>query len=514
MWIPLGIPVPSPMSMEIEDKSRPSVLLVDDVAQLRDSLSQMLASEFDVTCVTSAAHALEILRGTQRFSVVISDYDMPDTSSVDLMRVLEEERPELALIMLTGAPELDLTNDISSHRFLVKPCGVRDLVDAVRSGVEYSHAYVDEELELGELEFGFGAMTELNHSLELRVREQGESIASFRRMTAGLNEADDLDEIAWVTATAAYEVLGGRGIFVQIMDRGGVRAEQSLGPEMSQRMIAEPMMTKDGAIGEIVIDVLGPDGRRASRADQHLLAAIASTAAVAAHSEFSKRERDDSQYATVVALARLSEQRDQETGQHLDRVSAYCRLIAETMRERGLYPELLTNGYIRDLERSAPLHDIGKVGIPDSILLKKGKLTASEWEVMKTHAEIGADTLRSVTTGRHAPGYLLMGLEVALGHHERWDGSGYPAGIEGLDIPLCARIVALADVYDALTNHRPYKVAWAHTDAMALIEESSGSHFDPEVVESFLSVEAVADEIHRRLADEDVDALRGMRRVG
>lgn len=503
--------------MKSEGKFKPAVLLVDDVAQLRESLSLMLASEFDVTCATNAGHALEILRGAKRFSVVISDYDLPGTSSMDLMRMLQKERPGLARIILTGAPEFEIeaAREIKLHKFLVKPCGIRDLVDAVRSGVAYSDAYVDEDLELGELEFVFEAMTELNRVLEERVRGQSESIASFRRMTAGLNQADDLDEIAHVTATAAYEVLGGRGIFVQIMDRGGVRAESSLGPEMSQRMIAESLMTKDGPIGEIVIDVLDPDGQRASRADQHMLAAIASTAAVAAHNEFRKRERDDAQYATVVALARLSEQRDQETGQHLERVSAYCRLIAETMRERGLHLDLLTDTYILDLERSAPLHDIGKVGIPDSILLKKGKLSASEWEVMKTHAEIGAETLRSVTNGHHAQGYLLMGLDVALGHHERWDGSGYPGGIEGRDIPLSARIVALADVYDALTNRRPYKVAWPHSDAVALIMESSGTHFDPEVVEAFLSVEEHAQEIHHRLADEDLDVedtLGGMRR--
>jgi len=150
----------------------------------------------------------------------------------------------------------------------------------------------------------------------------------------------------------------------------------------------------------------------------------------------------------------------------LERVSEYSQLIAEGLRRDGHYQDVITDDWIRDLYHSVPLHDIGKVGIPDRILLKSGKLDAEEWEIMKQHTTIGAQTLRSVM-GEHSNSSLLrMGLEIAWCHHEKWDGSGYPRAIRGDEIPLSARILSLADVYDALTTVRPYKRAWTHEQAL------------------------------------------------
>jgi putative two-component system response regulator len=193
-------------------------------------------------------------------------------------------------------------------------------------------------------------------------------------------------------------------------------------------------------------------------------------------------------------------------------------LIAERLRERGHFVSQLTDEYIRDLERSAPLHDIGKVGIPDSVLLKPGKLNAREWAIMKTHAEIGAATLEGVILQNSSQDFLLMGCEIARCHHERWDGGGYPAGLKGEEIPLSARILALADVYDALTSVRPYKAAWTHEEALSWVEEHSGSHFDPTVITAFLGVAEQANSIRARLADrpedfEDKPVLRSLRRT-
>lgn len=486
---------------------RPTILLVDDVELLLATLTGVLEREFDVVTAMSGDEALEKLAKNERISAIVCDYSMPGMTGLEVLERCAQEHPEVGRIMLTGIPEFDLAVDAmrsaQPHRFLRKPCSFDELVEAVHSGVRSFEKAVEVELEADELFFSNESLSVLNRGLEERVRKQGESIACFRRLALELNHVEDLQGIARAAAAATYESLGARGVYVQINEPGGESGEFCLGPEMSPRMISEPLRTRDGQVGEIVVDVVDAEGRELRGGEQNVLAAIASTAAVAAHNEFRRRQRDEAQYATVVALARLSEQRDQETGRHLERVSEYCRLVADGLVEAGLHLDLIDASWTRDLTRSAPLHDIGKVGIPDSILLKKGKLTPGEWEVMKTHAQIGADTLRSVANSRHSQSYLSMGLDIALCHHERWDGSGYPAGLSGPKIPLAARILAIADVYDALTTVRPYKTAWSHEEAIGYIRDNRATHFDPDVVDAFLALGERANEIRVRLADEE-----------
>ena len=278
---------------------------------------------------------------------------------------------------------------------------------------------------------------------------------------------------------------------------------------MSAEIHEEELTTSEGRLGQIAIDAIDKEGNRLSDVDLRLLSSLASSTAVAAHNEFRRRERDEAQHATILALARLSEQRDNETGQHIERVSSYCKLAAEALREDGKHLDVITDGWIDDLVRSAPLHDIGKVGIPDSILLKPGKLTPEEWEIMKTHAEIGAITLDSVIQENGHQGFLAMGRDIAWCHHEQWSGEGYPRGLKGDQIPLSARILALADVYDALTTVRPYKQAWPHEEAIAWISGRAGSHFDPDVVQAFMRRAEEAQEIAERLADTE-DSFNGV----
>jgi putative two-component system response regulator len=243
------------------------------------------------------------------------------------------------------------------------------------------------------------------------------------------------------------------------------------------------------------------------------LRSIASSIGVAALEQLRRAERDAAQEATILALARLAEHRDNETAKHLERVSRFCRLIAEGLRQ-DLRDELqIEDGWIRDVERSAPLHDIGKVGIPDSILMKPGPLTDGEWAIMKTHTLIGADTLRGVIERSTPQPFLQIGLEMARDHHEKWDGTGYPRGLAGEQIPLSARILALADVYDALTSARPYKQPWTHEQALERIRADRGSHFDPRVADAFLARAERVDRIRSRLADGPEDLLRLQRRL-
>jgi putative two-component system response regulator len=189
-------------------------------------------------------------------------------------------------------------------------------------------------------------------------------------------------------------------------------------------------------------------------------------------------------------MAKLAESRDSETGAHLERVMNYSRILAQQLPALGRYIDQIDPEFVRLVYSTSPLHDIGKVGVPDGVLLKPGRLDDHEFEIMKTHAEIGAQTLDAAL--RRFPGakFLQMARDIAATHHERWDGKGYPRGLKGEQIPLCGRIVALADVYDALTSKRVYKNAMAHEVAKTIIVGDSGTPFDPAVVEAFVASEA------------------------
>ncbi|MBN2473915.1 MAG: HD domain-containing protein [Pirellulales bacterium] len=196
------------------------------------------------------------------------------------------------------------------------------------------------------------------------------------------------------------------------------------------------------------------------------------------------REIIDTQDIAVLTLAKTAECRDEETGEHLLRIRNYSRILANQLRRQGPYREQIDETFLSDLYRSSLLHDIGKVGIPDAVLLKPGRLTPDEWEMMKQHAIIGGSILDEAVSRSGGGDFLSMAASIARHHHERFDGTGYPAGLAGTDIPLAARIVAVADVLDALTSVRPYKRAYSFSKAREIIEEGSGGHFDPAIVDA------------------------------
>jgi putative two-component system response regulator len=201
------------------------------------------------------------------------------------------------------------------------------------------------------------------------------------------------------------------------------------------------------------------------------------------------RERSEAQQATIFALAKLAEHRDDDTGSHLERVSEYCKLLAKQLGEQSCYADQLTADFVACIPHASVLHDIGKVAIPDSILKKPGPLTPEEISVMKTHTVIGADNLQTIFNRYNDNPFIGMGVEIALYHHERWDGAGYPNGLAGKNIPLSARIMAVADVYDALRSHRCYRKGFDHATVTEMLSKESGTHFDPEVITAFLSLE-------------------------
>lgn len=216
----------------------------------------------------------------------------------------------------------------------------------------------------------------------------------------------------------------------------------------------------------------------------------------------------ESREVTIFALARLVESRDLETGGHLERMREYARVLAEELATTDEFSSQIDGQYIRLLYLTTPLHDIGKVAIPDSILQKPGPLTEEEFEIMKTHTTLGAQTLDEVTSAHSNAQYLKMARDIALTHHERWDGSGYPRGLAEEEIPLCGRITAIADVYDALTTKRCYKEAFPHFVACRMLEEGRGSQFDPRIIDAFLSCAEEFVEIKEQHDFGDAHALK------
>lgn len=211
------------------------------------------------------------------------------------------------------------------------------------------------------------------------------------------------------------------------------------------------------------------------------------------------KEIAESQMATIFALAKLAESRDDETGRHLEHVQELCRMLAVRMREQLGPRSELSDEFISNLEHAAPLHDIGKVAIPDSILLKPLPLTAEEFEVMMAHTLLGAHTLEAVRDEYPHNAFIALGVEIARSHHERWDGTGYPDGLTGAKIPLAARIMTVVDVYDAARSRRCYKEARPHDEVCGVILHESGRKFDPDVVAAFETLQDDFAEVWQRM---------------
>lgn len=220
--------------------------------------------------------------------------------------------------------------------------------------------------------------------------------------------------------------------------------------------------------------------------------------------EVSRRTKEVAhiQDVTIFALASLAETRDNETGKHIKRTQHYVKLLACGLKDHPRFRNNLSDKIIEIFFKTAPLHDIGKVGIPDHILLKPGKLTSAEFDIMKTHTKIGRNAILNAEKLLNAPApFLFYAREIAYTHHEKWNGKGYPKGISGNNIPVSGRIMAVADVYDALVTKRIYKPAFTHREAIDTIKEESGKHFDPEMVEAFLEIADQFYEVSQHYAD-------------
>ena len=213
------------------------------------------------------------------------------------------------------------------------------------------------------------------------------------------------------------------------------------------------------------------------------------------------QEITESQMSMIFGLAKLAEVRDNETGKHLERIQILCNLFAEELRGNPKFSEEVDVDYGERIFFASPLHDIGKVGIPDHILLKPGKLTPEEFEIMKTHVTIGYETLKEVYNRFPHNDFVKMGMEIARSHHEKWNGQGYPDSLAGMKIPLSARIMAVVDVYDAVRSKRIYKPPVNHHETCKVIEEGNGTHFDPDLTRVFHKLNSEFDKVWKKLQD-------------
>lgn len=336
--------------------------------------------------------------------------------------------------------------------------------------------------------------------------------------------------IAEILAEGGYDVTeastGDQAL--EVLGRGEVRlvlADWEM-PGVSGPELCAAIRSRDGGAYTYVILVTGRDARAdlirglSSGADDYVVKPVDPTELLLRVRAVERVVASAGRDLALFALAKLADSRDPETGAHLERTQAYCRVLAEALLERhtvgGRRPQdpEVDRGFVEMIVRTSPLHDIGKIGIPDAVLLKAGRLSDAEYEVMKRHTTIGADTLDAALERFPGAAFLSMARDIAACHHERWDGSGYPAGVRGYDIPLAARLMAVADVYDALRSQRVYKPAFDHEKARQIIADGAGSHFDPLVVELFEANHEVFDAINteRQLRSPGVDAVADLGR--
>ena len=508
------------------------VLVVDDDASAR-SLSRAFLQREGYQ-ISEAVDGLDALGKIQRDppDVIIMDVAMPNMDGLECTRRLKENPETQSIPIIIVAARTD---------------GV-GLAECLEAG---ANEYISKPLSSGELVLRVHTMVcfrrELERSNAVRA-EQSRALEQLLTFSQGIATAQSLDAVLDATVAAAGALTCSRCISIMLADpaqvslhvagslgidpqtaakitvpigtgiSGAVFASQQTrvinsagsgsqhhdGPDSAlfpnTPCISTPLCAPECVVG--VLNIAGRlDAQPFGELDLNYVDLICNLAASAIHDYLSRNARDDARNSIVTALVKLAESRDNDTGRHLDRVTRFCVLLAQELGASERYRSVITGEFLRDLHKAVPLHDIGKVAVPDRILKKPGPLTKEETTVMRTHADVGATTLRSVIERTPGAFFLAMAEQIAQSHHEWYNGEGYPCGIAGDEIPLAARITAVADVYDALTSKRVYKDVMPHEQAMAIITTGAGTQFDPDVVEAFQRRERD----FRRLATELAD---------
>lgn len=517
------------------------VLVVDDDASMRDMCREFLEREGHK--VSQAVDGEDALRTIEHElpDVIIMDAVMPHIDGAECTRKLKtrsETRgiPVIFTVARTDASNMAAGLEAGADEYLAKPLNPEELVLRVQSMIRLGREWGRSNELRGEQSRSRGVLSDFcrhiagaesfDDALE-RTLSVAAGLMCCRRVSIMLPDADS--QTLTVAKSLGIEPHRWAGIRVKIGGMTSGRVFESREPlmietagEARQRggdpdalllsslpSLSIPLCAPDCVVG--VLNLTGrQDGRPFATVELEYLDLVCDIAGLAIHERFASRARDEAGHSIVVALAKLAEHRDSETGGHIDRVTRFCHLLARQLRSVERYQSVITDEFLADLQRAVPLHDIGKVAIPDRILQKPGALNKAEVALMQTHTTIGANTIRHVRDGvsrQSQPGFLAPAQEIAQGHHEWYDGSGYPCNVVGDDIPFVARIAALADVYDAITTKRVYKDAKSHHEALTIITDASGTQFDPDMVNAFHRCEEEFERVAMELAD-DVATLR------
>ncbi len=417
---------------------------------------------------------------------------MPERTGIELLRDIMAAFPDVAVILVSGQNDTSLVRKAlknGAYDYLVKPATAGEIVTTVFGALKKRETYLKEQID----------RQSLRERVEIGMVESILFEDIVRSTIDGIMITDLESRIIMVNP--AYEKLTGferhelMGTVPEILK--GNQTPRDFGRRVAFELAHSGYWSgevidrrKDGNewFANLTISRV-KDSRGKAFADVFVVRDITDKKSM--EQQLIERLRDVqlAQDAAIIGFAKLAECRNPETGVHLERMREYCRILAQQMAGQPKYSSDIDDNYVDTLYKSSPLHDVGKVGIPDSILLKPGKLTREEYQIMKTHTIIGGDALKAAENKLPGRSFLTLGKEIAYHHHEKFDGTGYPFGLSGEAIPLCARIVALADAYDALTSKRVYKDVVSPEESKRRLLTDRGKHFDPDVVDAFLARE-------------------------
>jgi len=493
-----------------------SVLVIDDEDVPRELLKELLEMSGHRVLTAKSGEEGLLSFDPERQSLVITDLRMPGADGLEVLRRVREIDPLIPVVVVTGHGDLETAIRAlrqGAFDLIQKPINPELLLKAARRAMEHVRLrrFEKEHTRL------------LESEIEARTRELAQTndfLRGILNSSAGVSIIlTDFDQnvLFWNSGAeklfgySAEEMIGSSITQLYVADSPNLALVERLRSMMRDKAGAVQakvrQRAKDGRVLTISLHIspmldatgevrgilgLGQD----VTAEEQLLEQLSE----------SYRRIKRMQESSIFALAKLAESRDGETAFHLHRLKQYCLSLCRHLRSRQEFREVMTDRFIEDLAQSSILHDIGKVGLPDTILFNSGRFGSEEYEVMKSHTTLGGRSLEEATRETGEEGFLSMARDIAYYHHEHWDGGGYPEGRTRDNIPLPARIVAVADVYDALTSERRYKRAFSHEEACALIIEKRGKQFDPDLVDAFVSVSEEFRKIRQMPDESPVDS--------
>ena len=512
-----------------------SVLVVEDEQELRFILrAQLRAAGFETLEAEDGSAAIKV--ATEHLpDLIIMDVGLPGMDGIAATRALKADArtAPVPIIMLTGrsrSEDVVRGLEAGAQEYLSKPFDITELLARVRTvhrlactrrDLDRLNTQLEAEVDLKtrRLRLLYEFTRDLNHAdsrgqiLDLIVRCV-EEMTTAQRISLLLRDAasDTLvcERAVGIDASIARKIRIKvvEGIAGQVFQTGKTLAARAYGTSADGRsdyrrdaFLSTPLVTtletSDGIIGVLNATEKG-DETPFSEDEIDCIRSIADAGAIALANLVRRERLQQSVRVLLQTVGHLAEYRDEETTRHLERVSRMARILAAELRRQGPYATTITDEFIESLVQAAPMHDIGKVGIPDDILTKPGSLTNEEFQIMKTHTDIGKRVLsRAVDPADPVP-LLQMCIDIAYCHHEKYNGTGYPRRIAGEEIPLAARVIALVDAYDAITSERRYKAARSHRAAVEIIRAEAGKHFDPVLVEAFERCREQFDEVRAR----------------